>query len=80
MVEVWDKSCSAATDYETLRALDSDNVSTTSMSEEEINALPVHKYKVLDPEKWVNIVPCFSFNSLKCFQMWKHWGIKKIVS
>ncbi|KAG8663028.1 E3 ubiquitin-protein ligase SDIR1 isoform X1 [Manihot esculenta] len=34
-------------DYETLRALDSDNVSTThSMSEEEINALPVHKYKV----------------------------------
>ncbi|CAL9246272.1 unnamed protein product [Arabidopsis halleri] len=37
-------------DYETLRALDSDNVSTTSMSEEEINALPVHKYKVLDPE------------------------------
>ncbi|KAL1194942.1 E3 ubiquitin-protein ligase SDIR1 [Cardamine amara subsp. amara] len=37
-------------DYETLRALDSDNVPTTSMSEEEINALPVHKYKVLDPE------------------------------
>ncbi|OAY46120.1 E3 ubiquitin-protein ligase SDIR1 isoform X1 [Manihot esculenta] len=34
-------------DYETLRALDSDNVPTTaSMSDEEINALPVHKYKV----------------------------------
>lgn len=33
-------------DYETLRALDSDNVPTASMSEEEINALPVHKYKV----------------------------------
>ncbi|GAV75174.1 zf-RING_2 domain-containing protein [Cephalotus follicularis] len=34
-------------DYETLRALDSDNAPTaTSMSEEEINALPVHKYKV----------------------------------
>lgn len=34
-------------DYETLRALDSDNVPTVpSMSEEEINALPVHKYKV----------------------------------
>ncbi|CAH2064044.1 unnamed protein product [Thlaspi arvense] len=32
-------------DYETLRALDSDNVPTSSMSEEEINALPVHKYK-----------------------------------
>ncbi|XP_050237519.1 E3 ubiquitin-protein ligase SDIR1-like [Mercurialis annua] len=38
-------------DYETLRALDSDNVSTTySMSEEEINALPVHKYKVAASE------------------------------
>ncbi|KAF3454670.1 hypothetical protein FNV43_RR05118 [Rhamnella rubrinervis] len=34
-------------DYDTLRALDSDSASTTpSMSEEEINALPVHKYKV----------------------------------
>ncbi|KAH7548121.1 hypothetical protein JRO89_XS14G0070400 [Xanthoceras sorbifolium] len=33
-------------DYETLRALDADNVPTAaSMSEEEINALPVHKYK-----------------------------------
>ncbi|KAB1225909.1 E3 ubiquitin-protein ligase SDIR1 [Morella rubra] len=33
-------------DYDTLRALDSDNTSTTpSMSEEEINALPVHNYK-----------------------------------
>ncbi|KAE8669283.1 E3 ubiquitin-protein ligase SDIR1 [Hibiscus syriacus] len=33
-------------DYETLRALDSDNVpSAGSMSEEEINALPVFKYK-----------------------------------
>ncbi|XP_031251228.1 E3 ubiquitin-protein ligase SDIR1-like isoform X2 [Pistacia vera] len=34
-------------DYEALRALDADNVPTAaSMSEEEINALPVHKYKV----------------------------------
>nr|GMC98279.1 E3 ubiquitin-protein ligase SDIR1-like [Ipomoea batatas] len=33
-------------DYETLRALDADNVPTTpSMTEEEINALPIHKYK-----------------------------------
>ncbi|KAI3988459.1 hypothetical protein MKX01_026273 [Papaver californicum] len=33
-------------DYETLRALDSDNGSSAqSLSEEEINALPVHKYK-----------------------------------
>lgn len=39
-------------DYETLRALDSDNVpSASSMSEEEINALPVHKYKVVGPQK-----------------------------
>ncbi|XP_043698265.1 E3 ubiquitin-protein ligase SDIR1-like isoform X1 [Telopea speciosissima] len=38
-------------DYETLRALDSDNASTApSMSEEEINALPVHKYKVTGPQ------------------------------
>ncbi|KAF8396802.1 hypothetical protein HHK36_018435 [Tetracentron sinense] len=37
-------------DYETLRALDSDNASTApSMSEEEINVLPVHKYKVTGP-------------------------------
>ncbi|KAA0056614.1 E3 ubiquitin-protein ligase SDIR1 [Cucumis melo var. makuwa] len=38
-------------DYETLRALDSDNAPTTpSMSEEQINALPVHKYKVSGPQ------------------------------
>ncbi|MCD7455893.1 E3 ubiquitin-protein ligase sdir1 [Datura stramonium] len=38
-------------DYETLRALDADNVPTTpSMTEEEINTLPVHKYKVAGPE------------------------------
>ncbi|KAG9454636.1 hypothetical protein H6P81_007540 [Aristolochia fimbriata] len=34
-------------DYDTLRALDNDNSpGAPSMSEEEINALPVHKYKV----------------------------------
>ncbi|PON75587.1 43kDa postsynaptic protein [Parasponia andersonii] len=38
-------------DYDTLRALDSDNASTTqSMTEAEINALPVHKYKVVAQE------------------------------
>ncbi|XP_031094929.1 E3 ubiquitin-protein ligase SDIR1-like [Ipomoea triloba] len=38
-------------DYETLRALDADNVPTTpSMTEEEINALPIHKYKVSGPQ------------------------------
>ncbi|KAM7494888.1 hypothetical protein LguiB_029497 [Lonicera macranthoides] len=42
-------------DYETLRALDSENVSTaSSMSEEEINALPVHKYKVAEPKSAVS--------------------------
>ncbi|KMT18362.1 hypothetical protein BVRB_2g025160 isoform B [Beta vulgaris subsp. vulgaris] len=38
-------------DYETLRALDADNApAISSMSEEEINALPVHKYKVNSAE------------------------------
>ncbi|XP_019100347.1 PREDICTED: E3 ubiquitin-protein ligase SDIR1-like isoform X2 [Camelina sativa] len=50
-------------DYETLRALDSDNVSTTSMSEEEINALPVHKYKVLDPENGCSLAKQASTSS-----------------
>ncbi|KAG9160781.1 hypothetical protein Leryth_008624 [Lithospermum erythrorhizon] len=37
-------------DYETLRALDADNVSTgPSMTDDEINSLPVHKYKVSCP-------------------------------
>lgn len=43
---------SLSSDYETLRALDSDNAPTTpSMSEEQINALPVHKYKVSGPQR-----------------------------
>ncbi|GMH19043.1 hypothetical protein Nepgr_020884 [Nepenthes gracilis] len=38
-------------DYETLRALDADNApSVYSLSEEEINALPVHKYMVTGPQ------------------------------
>ncbi|GMN24100.1 hypothetical protein TIFTF001_000412 [Ficus carica] len=38
-------------DYDTLRALDTDNATTTqSMTDEEINALPVHKYKVVGQE------------------------------
>ncbi|KAI4340364.1 hypothetical protein MLD38_025209 [Melastoma candidum] len=32
-------------DYDALRTLDSEGISTNSMSEEEINALPVRKYK-----------------------------------
>ncbi|KAG4967225.1 hypothetical protein JHK87_032876 [Glycine soja] len=39
-------------DYDTLRALDSDTASSTrSMTEEEINALPIHTYKVPVPPK-----------------------------
>ncbi|CAL1387369.1 unnamed protein product [Linum trigynum] len=40
-------------DYETLRVLDSDVVPTTSMSEEEIDALPVHNYKISCPQSSV---------------------------
>ncbi|CAN1746892.1 E3 ubiquitin-protein ligase SDIR1 [Linum perenne] len=42
-------------DYETLRALDSDVVPTTSMSEEEINALPVHNYKLISVTQLNNL-------------------------
>lgn len=39
-------------DYDPLRALDTDTApSTRSMSEEEINALPIHTYKVPVPPK-----------------------------
>lgn len=49
-VDFEDHLSSYSVDYDTLRALDSDNTSTTpSMSEEEINSLPVHKYKVPGP-------------------------------
>ncbi|XP_021910516.1 E3 ubiquitin-protein ligase SDIR1 [Carica papaya] len=51
-------------DYETLRALDSDNVPTTaSMSEEEINALPVHKYKVTGPQSSSSVLQGSSSSS-----------------
>ncbi|KAI3955383.1 hypothetical protein MKW98_018484 [Papaver atlanticum] len=44
-------------DYETLRALDSDNDSSAqSLSEEEINALPVHKYKAAGPQSETSTV------------------------
>jgi hypothetical protein len=39
-------------DYETLRALEFGTASnTSSMTDEEINALPIHKYKVPGPTK-----------------------------
>ncbi|XP_058199497.1 E3 ubiquitin-protein ligase SDIR1-like isoform X1 [Rhododendron vialii] len=42
-------------DYETLRSLDTENNSSSpSMSEEEINALPVHKYKASSPQSFLN--------------------------
>ncbi|XP_075513431.1 E3 ubiquitin-protein ligase SDIR1-like [Primulina tabacum] len=37
-------------DYEALRGLDADNIPAASMTEGEINALPVHKYKVSGPQ------------------------------
>ncbi|KAK4480282.1 hypothetical protein RD792_013350 [Penstemon davidsonii] len=37
-------------DYDALRALDDNNVPMASMTEDEINALPVHKYKVSGPQ------------------------------
>lgn len=41
-------------DYDTLRALDSDNApAVPSMSDEEINSLPVHKYKVIGAQRLV---------------------------
>ncbi|GJW91915.1 E3 ubiquitin protein ligase SDIR1 isoform X1 [Tanacetum coccineum] len=44
-------------DYETLRALDSDNnPSATSMSEEEVNSLPVHKYKIANSRSTASLV------------------------
>ncbi|CAA3014400.1 E3 ubiquitin- ligase SDIR1, partial [Olea europaea subsp. europaea] len=42
-------------DYETLRALDADNAPTASMTDEEINALPVHKYKVSGSQRLVMV-------------------------
>lgn len=45
-------------DYETLRALDSDNAPTVpSMSDEEINVLPVHKYKVGGSQNGSSLMP-----------------------
>ncbi|KAE9451395.1 hypothetical protein C3L33_16672, partial [Rhododendron williamsianum] len=41
-------------DYDTLRALDSDNApAVPSMSDEEINSLPVHKYKIIGAQRKV---------------------------
>uniref|UniRef100_M1CL67 ER glycerol-phosphate acyltransferase n=1 Tax=Solanum tuberosum TaxID=4113 RepID=M1CL67_SOLTU len=50
-------------DYETLRALDSDDAPTTpSMTEEEINALPVHKYKVSGPQSGSLVILYLNFS------------------
>ncbi|KAL6526802.1 E3 ubiquitin-protein ligase sdir1 [Orobanche gracilis] len=43
-------------DYETLRALDADNVPTASMTDEEISTLPVHKYNVSGPQRLKPII------------------------
>ena len=53
-------------DYETLRALDADNVpSVSSMSDDEINALPVHKYKVAGSQKYVLLAESDIWNWLE---------------
>ncbi|KAI3956454.1 hypothetical protein MKX01_016867 [Papaver californicum] len=47
-------------DYETLRALDSDNSSSAQLlSEEEINSLLVHKYKPAGPQRQVTSLMTF---------------------
>ncbi|KAJ0705104.1 putative transcription factor C2H2 family [Helianthus annuus] len=44
-------------DYETLRALDTDNAPTAnSMSEEDVNSLPIHKYKVANSKSGSSLV------------------------
>ncbi|KAG2730322.1 hypothetical protein I3843_01G280900 [Carya illinoinensis] len=51
-------------DYETLRALDADNApAVPSMTEEEINALPVHKYKVAGPQNSLSMQQASSSGS-----------------
>ncbi|KAG0489507.1 hypothetical protein HPP92_006370 [Vanilla planifolia] len=44
-------------DYDALRALDADSPDLPSMSEEEINALPVHKYKGQSQKSSVSFQP-----------------------
>lgn len=57
-------------DYDTLRALDADNVSAApSMSEEEINALPVHKYKNAGPQRYFFRIICLGWQ--KTFKICK---------
>ncbi|RRT66466.1 hypothetical protein B296_00029746 [Ensete ventricosum] len=63
-------------DYDALRALDSDNPpDAPSMTEEEINALPVHKYKVQFSSRqrqdrtlylYIDFLPALSFHSIRC--------------
>ncbi|KAK8671766.1 hypothetical protein V6N13_038351 [Hibiscus sabdariffa] len=65
-------------DYETLRALDSDNVpSAASMSEEEINALPVHKYNPSAPQSsaYSNASPMQQASSSNSRQLWLVLGV-----
>ncbi|XP_017984741.1 PREDICTED: E3 ubiquitin-protein ligase SDIR1 isoform X2 [Theobroma cacao] len=70
-------------DYETLRALDADNVPTaTSMSEEEINALPVHKYKVSAPQSDSSMQQASSSNSPQMLNigLLTHYDLTKVSS
>lgn len=61
------------TDYETLRALDSDNSPTVpSMSDEEINALPVHQYKVVGAQRLVSRLSLQTFKSFSFLPGYSH--------
>ncbi|KAG2730324.1 hypothetical protein I3843_01G280900 [Carya illinoinensis] len=66
-------------DYETLRALDADNApAVPSMTEEEINALPVHKYKVAGPQNSLSMQQASSSGSAA--EMQKQDNPNKVVS
>ena len=50
--------------------MDTENASATpSMSEEEINALPVHKYKVTGPQRLVGGLILIVYLVAKCFPL-----------
>lgn len=60
-------------DYDTLRALDSDNApAVPSMSDEEINSLPVHKYKIIGAQRLVLqiLFPCFCRSVICYCRVW----------
>ncbi|MCL7047764.1 hypothetical protein MKW94_026966 [Papaver nudicaule] len=66
--------------YETLRALDSDNGSSAqSLSEEEINALPVHNYKAAGPQRQVINVVVIAYSESSTVQQASSSAIPKVL-